>query len=132
MYHGYVLQYFDDCLVISDSAESVIRNNIGNYFCLKEEYIGDPGQCIGGKLREVVLENGAKAWYFDSKQYVEASVNNVVDYLEKQSQKLVAKAPTTLSSGYRPEVDFTGELDATDASYYHSLIGISRWILDLV
>ena len=72
----------------------------------------------------MVLENGAKAWGFGSKQSVKAAVNNVVDYLANRSQKLVSKAPTPLSSGYRPEVDVTGELDAADESYYHSLIGI--------
>ena len=60
-YHEYVLLYVDDCLVISDRAESVIRNEIGKYFCLKEESIGDPGQYLGGKMRELVLENGMKA-----------------------------------------------------------------------
>ena len=44
---------------------------------------------------------------------------------------MVAKAPTPLSSGYRPEVDVTGELDASDASYYHYLIRIIRWIVEL-
>ena len=60
-YHEYVLLYVDDCLVISDRAESVIRNEIIKYFCLKEESIGDPGQYLGGKMRELVLENGMKA-----------------------------------------------------------------------
>ena len=31
-YFEYVLLYFDDCLVISDNAESFIRGDIGNYF----------------------------------------------------------------------------------------------------
>ena len=33
--------------------------------------------------------------------------------------------------GYRPEVGVTGELDASDSSYYHYLIGILRWIVEL-
>ena len=61
-YHEYVLPNVDSCLVIIDRAESVIRNEIGKYFCLKEESIVDPGQYIGGNMREVLLENGAKAW----------------------------------------------------------------------
>ena len=64
------------------------------------------------------------AWDFGSKHYVEAAVNNVADYLSKRSQNMVAKAPTPLSSVYRPEVDVTRGLDAADSSYYHSLIGI--------
>ena len=61
VYQEYVLLYVDDCLVISDRAESIIKNEIGKYFCLKEESIGDPGQYLGGKMRELVLENGMKA-----------------------------------------------------------------------
>ena len=53
----------------------------------------------------------------------------MVDYLEKRNQKLVAKAPIPLTSGYRPEIDVTAELDAADASYYHLLISIISWIV---
>ena len=57
-YYEYVLLYVDDCLVVNDRAESMIRNEIGKYFRLKEESIGDPSQYLGGKLRKVKLENG--------------------------------------------------------------------------
>ena len=79
MYHKYVLLYVDYCLVISDRAESMIRNEIGEYFCFKEESIEYTCKCLGGNLREVVLENGSKAWDFGYKQYVKATVNNIVD-----------------------------------------------------
>ena len=35
------------------------------------------------------------------------------------------------TTGYRPEVDVTDELNSTDAAYYQSLIGILRWIVEL-
>ena len=44
---------------------------------------------------------------------------------------MVAKAPTPISIGYRPEVDVNGKLDASDTSYYHYLIRTLRWIVDL-
>ena len=94
----------DDCLVVNDRAESMIRNEIGKYFHLKEESIGDPSQYLDGKLRKFKLDNGAEAWYFVSKQYIEEAVNNVVTYLEKRNRRLDAKAPTPLSSGYCPEI----------------------------
>ena len=59
------------------------------------------------------------------------AVNNVVEYLGKRNQNLVAKAPTPLTSGYRPEIDVMAELDAADASYYHSLISIIIWIVEI-
>ena len=130
-YYEYVLLYTDDCLVISDRADGVLRKEIGHYFELKEESIGAPSQYLGGKLREVQLENGQNAWAFGSKQYVEAAVKNVEDYLRARGKCLAAKAVTPLSHGYRPEVDVSPELGPDESSYYHSLIGILRWIVEL-
>ncbi len=110
-YYEYVLLYTDDCLVISHNAEKVLRLEIGQHFILKEESIGDPGQCLGGKLRKVKLDNGTDAWAFGSTQYVDAAVKNVEEYLAKKGEKLVAKAPTALSNGYRPEIDVSPELE---------------------
>ena len=59
-YYEYVLLYTDDCLFISDQVENVLRMEIGKYFNLKESSIGPPTQVLGGKLREVELENGQK------------------------------------------------------------------------
>ena len=130
-YYEYVLLYTDDVLVISDNAEKVLREEIGQHFVLKEESIGDPGQYLGGKLRKVTLEDGTNAWAFGSSQYVQDAVANVETYLAKKGEKLVAKAPTALSHGYRPELDVSPELGNGDASYYHSLIGVLRWIVEL-
>ena len=41
-YYEYVLLYCDDCLVISDNAEKVLREEIGQHFVLSERSIGDP------------------------------------------------------------------------------------------
>ena len=130
-YYEYVLLYTDDCLVISDHGERVLRNEIGKYFSLKEASIGAPLQYLGGKLRMVELENGQKCWAFGSGQYVGEAVQNVLTYLKKRGEGLVAKAPTPMSSGYRPEIDITPELGEEDAAYYHSLIGVLRWIVEL-
>lgn len=58
----YILLYTDDALVISENAESILRNEIGKYFELKEESIGPPKLYLGGHLRHVQLENGVWAW----------------------------------------------------------------------
>ena len=36
----YVLLYVDDALVVSENVESILRNEFGRYFELKEESIG--------------------------------------------------------------------------------------------
>ena len=93
---------------------------------LREESVGPPSQYFGGKLREVTLENGNKAWAFGSSQYVQSAVQNVEDHLAKSGEKLPYKAPTPLSSGYRPEIDVSSKLRDSEASYFHSLVGVLR------
>ncbi len=72
-----------------------------------------------------------KAWAFGSCQYVQSAVRNVEDRLAKAGEKLPYKAPTPLSSGYRPEIDVSPELEETDASHFHSLVGVLWWIVEL-
>ena len=76
-YWEYVLLYVDDCLVVSDHGEKILREEIGNYFKLEEKSIGPPDVYLGGKMRRVKLENGSKAWAFRSSQYVVEDVKNV-------------------------------------------------------
>ena len=40
-YYEYILLYTDDCLMISDQAELILRNEIGKCFVLKQESIGE-------------------------------------------------------------------------------------------
>ena len=101
-YYEYILLYTDDCLVISERGENVLRTEIGKYFNLKEYSIVPPTQYLGGKLHEVELENVQKYWDFGSKQYVEASVKNVREYLKKIGEGLAAKAVTPMTIGYCP------------------------------
>ena len=130
-YYEYILLYTDDCLVISDNAKAILRKEIGKLFTIKEQSIGDPGQYLGGKLRKVTLENGVDYWAFSSTQYVQDAVNNIEQYLKKKGKKLGAKAPAPFRTNYCPEIDITGELEEDEASYYHSLIGVLRWIVEL-
>ena len=34
-------------------------------------------------------------------------------------------------NGYRPEIDVSPELEGAEASYFHSLIGVLHWIVEL-
>ncbi len=130
-YYEYVLLYVDDVLVISESTEKVLRSEIGQNFVLQDESIGPPSQDLGGKLQLVTLDNGIKACGFGSCQYIQSAVKNVEEHLAKIGEKLPYKAPTPLSSGYRPEIDVSPKLGEADASYFDSLIGVLRWIVEL-
>ena len=133
-YYEYILLYTDDCLVLSENPESLLRQELGRYFTLKEESIGPPKIYLGGSVRKVQLDNGVECWTFSSSQYVQAAVKNVEDYLSKRTDdkwRLPAKAETPLRTTYRPEIDTTPELAPTEAAYYMSLVGILRWIVEL-
>ena len=103
-------------LVVSENGEHVLRAGIGKYFELKEESICPPKLYLGGHLRHVELENGAKAWAFSSSQYVQAAVKKVETHLEKTGGQLPKKAESPTQTSYRPELDVTPELDATQAA----------------
>jgi hypothetical protein len=133
-YYEYVLLYTDDALVVAEDAERILRNEIGKYFELKEESIGDPKIYLGGHVRKVQLDNGVECWAFSSSQYVQAAVKNVEEYLDKRADtrwKMPAKADTPIQTSFRPELDVSPELDAVEASYYQSIIGVLRWMVEL-
>jgi Reverse transcriptase (RNA-dependent DNA polymerase) len=133
-YYEFVLLYTDDALVISENATSILHNEIGRYFELKKESVGPPKIYLGGRVRKVQLENGVWAWSFSSSQYVQAAVKNVEEWLSKEENnvwKLPKKADTPIQTSYRPELDVSAELDPVLASYFQSLIGILRWIVEL-
>ena len=133
-YYPYVQLCTDDALVISEDAESILRNEIARYFELKQESIGKPSIYLGGRVRKVKLDNGVTVWAFGSSQYVQAAVKNVETWLRKPENirwRMPAKARTPLKSGYRPELGVTKELSQSNASYYQSLIGVLRWIVEL-
>lgn len=130
-YYEYVLLYVDDCLVVSENAELILREEIGKYWHLKESSIGKPQIYLGGKCREVELDNGTKCWAFGSSQYVQSAVENVKAWLAKSGRKLPKRAEAPFKTGYRPEIDISRELAGEEASYYQSLIGILRWMVEL-
>ncbi|HEY9711012.1 MAG TPA: hypothetical protein V6D48_22590 [Oculatellaceae cyanobacterium] len=99
-YWEYLLLYTDDLLAISQNGSHLLCGKVGKYFELKEESIGPPKIYLGGKMREVILDNDSKAWAFGSSQYVLAAVANVEDYLKKSGAILPAKALTPTKNGY--------------------------------
>ena len=130
-YWEYVLLYVDDALCCSMQPDNVLKREIGRYFFIKEGSVGPPRLYLGNKMSLVTLENGTNAWSLSSSQYVLNAVNNVEAYLKKQGKTLPKRANAPFSSSYRPELDTSHELQATEASYYQSLIGVLRWITEL-
>jgi hypothetical protein len=63
--------------------------------------------------------------------YVQSAVCNVEDHLAKSEEKLPYKAPTPILSEYCPEIDVSSKLGESKASYFHSLLGVLQWIVEL-
>ena len=40
-------------------------------------------------------------------------------------------APNPFAGGYRPATDMTDPLDPDRSSYYHTMIGVMRWMVEL-
>ena len=61
-------------------------------------------------------------------------MKNVKEHISEDENahlKMPSKAKTPLAMRYQPELDVSPELTLKDASYYQSLIGILRWIIEL-
>ena len=68
---------------------------------------------------------------FGSNQYIEASVQNFLDCLKKIGEGLAAKNVTPMTSGYLLKIYIKPDIGMDDAAYFHTLIGVLRWIFEL-
>ena len=124
-YWEYALLYVDDCLCISENPESIVRDEIGKYFIMKEASIREPDVYLGGKCRQVELVSGESFWAFSLSQYLQEAYRNVWVYLKQRNgcdklqdctYHMPTKAPAPMSNDYCPEIDISPELDATDTA----------------
>ncbi|KAL7452165.1 hypothetical protein ACHAXS_000270 [Conticribra weissflogii] len=132
-YYLYILIYLDDILCIHDISSSVLVQ-IDKYFPLKPNSVGELDVYLGAKLKLMQLENGVSAWDFSLSKYVQEAVHNSKKYVEEnlpKFYKLTRLAPNPFPTDYWPELDTSSELPPKHASYYQSLMGICRWILEL-
>ena len=99
---------------------------------MKPSSLGPPKVYLGGKVSQVILPNGVKAFAYSALQYLHEAIRGVEDYLAKRGRKLSEKkVGTPLPTNYHPEFDVSPELILDEAAYYMSLIGILRWIVEL-
>ena len=129
-YYEYMLFYVDDCLVTSQHPKELL-DRLDKYFPLKPGSVGPPNLYLGGKLTEIVLPNGVKAWSISGSKYIQEAIANLEKELSKRGLQLKKKVNSPLSSGYRPECDVSVECDEEDMRLYMSLIGILRWIVEI-
>jgi hypothetical protein len=127
-YYEYLVVYVDDMLVLSHQAKEVMKT-IEQLYRLKE-----PATKPTSYLDATIIEwsiSGDKMWAMSSQRYVKEAARCVESELSKSGQRLIGKPVTPMTPGYRPELDVSQLLDEDQASYYMSLIGILRWMVEL-
>eukprot|EP00957_Ditylum_brightwellii_P129943 9911443-Ditylum_brightwellii.AAC.1 len=68
-----------------------------------------------------------------SDSYVKSAVNAVEDKLHKERLNLLKtkSISSPITPGYHPELDVTDKLDDEWTNYYHNIIGVLRWDVEL-
>ena len=129
-YYEYVLLYTDDALVVSEHPKECLLE-IDKYFPMKKGSIDTPRLYLGGKISQVQLPNGVIAYALSMSQYVREAIENIERTIKQRGLALNKKAQTPFTTDYSPEIDGSEILNDEDATYYQSLIGISRWIVEI-
>ena len=101
---------------------------------LKPDSIGDPDINLDAKLKKVELDNDVVCWPLGPSKCVQEAVSNVekrvkTDFGDRFEMTKYAPNPSPLD--YDPDTDVSAELSAEDASYFQSIIGILRWMVEL-
>ena len=132
-YYSYILCYVDNIMVIHQNARPILAQ-IDKYMKLKENSVGDLDIYLGAKLRQMKMPNGVIAWGISPSKYVQEAVRNCEDYLKKNYSddcELTKYAPNPFPMEYEPSMDISPLLEAEQASYCQSIIGILRWMVEL-
>ena len=96
---------------------SLVCDDLGKYFQLKQESISPPKIYLGGHCQKDMLENGVEAWGVSASQYMSVEIKNVEKYLSTQEKwRMPRKANTLISTTYQPELDISPELNSKEAA----------------
>ena len=129
-YYEYLLLYVDDCLAVSEHPTELLQE-LDKYFPMKPGSVGPPKLYLGAKVSKIQLSNDVEAYSVITIQYVQEAVNTVEQHLTDKCMHLKSGGTAPLSPGYCPGLDASTELELQEASYYQSLIGILRWMVEL-
>jgi hypothetical protein len=89
-YCAYILIYVDDILFVHHDPGTSLAQ-IDKYFKMKPGSIMEPTFYLGARLQKTVMQNGMVAWGMSSSKYLQASVQNVQDYLKKNGDRKLKK-----------------------------------------
>jgi hypothetical protein len=131
-YYELLLVYVDDILAISCEPAHIIQA-IDDCYKMKEGSVGPPDIYLGAQIYRHSLPDGSSAWGMSSAKYIRNAILTVESLLEEDgdSLHLTTKALTPFATNYKPELDFSPELNADLMSRFRQLIGILRWAIEI-
>jgi hypothetical protein len=136
IYWEYILCYVDDVLVIGHKPQ-VTLDSISQYITFKPGSIQAPTNYLGANISLCTITDGnntfpsKQVWTMSAQEYIKRAVDEVERELRSKDSYLPKKIETPFSYGYRPELDFSAELDPHQTNYFQGLIGVLRWIFEL-
>jgi len=111
-----------------------ILDRINECMPLKPSSVGDPDIYLSAKLRQTRLPNGVWAWGLSPSKYVAQAVKNCQTHLTDKLHdryRLPSRADNPFLVNYATEIDMTKPLDPECLSFYHHLIGVTHWMVEL-
>ena len=120
----------NEVLVISHNPTAV-KQHLESKYTLKLFNVKELDEYLGAHVRRHTLPEGREIWAMSSNLYVEWAIANVEQELARSNQTFHPKVSTPMSTGYRPKLDQSPELDAYRVNYYQGLIGVLQWIIEL-
>jgi hypothetical protein len=115
----------------------MVIDTIHKVYTLKEGSVKEPELHLGADVKNKwyvkgLDEPGKTRWAMSSTNSTKKAMSEVERELKVIDKRLLTRVTTALlSTGYRPEIDATAELDADQQHYYQGLIGVLQWICEL-
>jgi hypothetical protein len=134
-YYSYILCYVDDIMILHHDADSIMAR-IGKAFTMKKGSVGDPDLYLGARIKPMVLDNGVVAWSMSASKYVQEAYKNCKDFIAKNDKfkgkyKVTAKPANPFPTTFDADTDVSEPLTPEEASYFQSIIGVLRWMIEI-
>ena len=120
-------------MVIHHDARAIL-DRIGNFMKLKESSVGDPDIYLGAKLKKLQMDNDFWCWSISPYKYAQEVVRNCQKYLKENlsgEYEFIDNGTNPFPLGYEPFMDVSPFLLPDKASYFQTIIGVMRWMVEL-
>ena len=135
-YYAYILVYVDDILILDKDPERFMQV-LNEKYTIKPGSIGEPKVYLGGGISKALYPDGSYAWLMSSSNYVREALRNIKKDLKQNNLRFNKKLSDPNYSARIPfcPIDYRYELGTTCddglINYFHNLIGVLRWIVEL-